>query len=151
MTQQAFLARCKSLHEVWQRVPNGYLRALLEKAGCPRAAVKDLGTIKLLQALTNIVQQLNAHEEAVGAFSSLRERDGWNDRNDAMAPLFLNNDLRIADAHESVNQCLETLRTMGFDTAHVNDGYGLAFDFVMDGVVGALNVCNTAARRLLEH
>lgn len=39
MTQQMFLARCKSLHEVWQRVPNGYLKSLLERAGCPRAVV----------------------------------------------------------------------------------------------------------------
>lgn len=45
MTQQMFLARCKSLHEV-QRVPNGYLKSLLERAGCPRGAVKDIGSLK---------------------------------------------------------------------------------------------------------
>ncbi|MCP3019633.1 hypothetical protein [Cupriavidus basilensis] len=150
MPQQAFLARCKSLHEVWQRVPNGYLKALLEKAGCPRAAVKDLGAIKLLQALTNIVQQLNEHEEPIDSFSSTHEPDGWGARSDAMAPLFLNYDLRIADAHESVGECLETLQTMGFDIAHVNNGYGLALDFVMDGVINALETFNSAASRLLE-
>jgi hypothetical protein len=150
MTQQSFLTRCKSLHEVWQKVPNGYLKSLLEKAGCPRATVEGLGTIKLLQALTNIVQNLNQHEEPIDAFSSTHEREGWGSRNDAMAPLFLNNDLRIADAHESVSKCLETLQTMGFDIAHVNDGYGLALDFVMDGVIAALEVFNSAAERLLN-
>lgn len=150
MTQQDFLARCKSLHEVWQKVPNGYLKTLLEKAGCPRAAVKDLGTIKLLQSLTNIVQQLNRHEEPIDDFISTCEREGWSDRNDAMAPLFLNNDLRIADAHESVSKCLKTLQTMGFDIAHVNDGYGLALDFVMDGVIDALRFFNSAAEGLLN-
>lgn len=33
MKQQDFLARCKSLQEVWQRVPNVYLKLLLEAAG----------------------------------------------------------------------------------------------------------------------
>src|SRR5450830_681784 len=112
MTQQAFLIRCKSLHEIWQRMPNGYLKTLLEKAGCPRAAVKDLGTIKLLQALLNIIQQLNHNAETIDAFPSNDERDNWKQRNDALAFLFFNNDLRIADAHESMEQCLTTLQTM---------------------------------------
>ncbi len=61
LSQQMFLARCKSLHEVWQRVPNGYLKSLLEGAGCPRTAVRDLGSLKLLQALLNVIERLNAH------------------------------------------------------------------------------------------
>ncbi|BFM41184.1 hypothetical protein [Synechocystis sp. LKSZ1] len=115
MSQQDFLARCKSLHEIWQKFPNGYLKRLLEKAGCPRVAIKELGSIKLLQALTNIIQQLNRHEEPIDTFSSTSEHEGWSDRNDAMAFLFLNNDLRIADAHESFSKCLQTLQNMGFD------------------------------------
>ena len=150
MTQQDFLARCKSLHEVWQKMPNKYLKTLLEKAGCPLADVKELGSIKLLQALANIIQHLNGHEETIDDFSSTHEREGWCDRNDAMAPLFLNNDLRIADAHESVSKCLETLQTMGFDIAHINDGYGLALDFVMDGVIDSLQSFNSAAECLLN-
>ncbi len=54
MTQQMFLARCKGLHEVWQRVPNGHLKSLLERAGCPKVAVRELGSLRLLQALLNI-------------------------------------------------------------------------------------------------
>lgn len=150
MTQQAFLTRCKSLHEVWQKVPNGYLRRLLETAGCPHNAVKDLGTIKLLQALTNIVQKLNHDEELIDSFSSTYEPEGWNSRNNALAPLFLNNDLRIAHAHESISKCLETLQTMGFDIAHINDGYGLALDFVMDGVIDAFNIFNSTVECLLN-
>lgn len=150
MSQQDFLARCKSLHEVWQKLPNGYLKTLLEKAGCPRTAVKELGSIKLLQALTNIIQQLNRHEESIDAFISTSEREGWSDRNDAMAFLFLNNDLRIADAHESFSECLKTLQNMGFDIAHINDGYGLALDFVMDGVIDSLQIFNSAVECLLD-
>ncbi|MBK9160473.1 MAG: hypothetical protein IPM27_02725 [Nitrosomonadales bacterium] len=150
MTQQMFLARCKSLHEVWQRVPNGHLKSLLERAGCPRGAIKDLGSLKLLQALLNVIERLNAHLEASDAFASGKEPEGWNDRNEAMAPLFLNNDLRIADAHETVEQCLTTLQRLGFDTANVNAGYGRALDFVMDGVINALGTVATAIDSLLS-
>jgi len=150
MTQQNFLARCKSLHEVWQRIPNGYLKSLLERAGCSRAAVRDLGSLKLLQALLNVIEKLNAHEEAIDVFASGREPEGWNDRNAAMAPLFLNNDLRIADAHETLEQCLTTLQQLGFDTANVNAGYGRALDFVMDGVISALGVLTTSIEDLVS-
>lgn len=149
MTQQMFLARCKSLHEVWQRVPNGYLKLLLERAGCPRVAIKELGSLKLLQALLNVIEKLNCHDEASDAFASGREPEGWDDRNEAMAPLFLNNDLRIADAHESMEKCLMTLQMLGFDTASVNDGYGRALDFVIDGVINSLWEVTAAIESLL--
>jgi len=149
MTQQIFLARCKSLHEVWQRVPNGYLKSLLERAGCPRADVKNLGSIKLLQSLLNIVERLNAQHEAKDAFPSHQEPEGWNERNDSMASLFLNNDLRIADAHEAMGDCLATLQRLGFDTASVNAGYGKALDFVMDGVIDAIGTVATEIDVLL--
>ena len=150
LSQQMFLARCKSLHEVWQRVPNGYLKSLLEGAGFPRTAVRDLGSLKLLQALLNVIERLNAHEEASDAFASATEPEGWRDRSEAMAPLFLNNDLRIADAHETVEQCLATLQRLGFDTANVNAGYGRALDFVMDGVINALETVAVALGKLLK-
>jgi len=150
MTQQMFLARCKGLHEVWQRVPNGYLKSLLERAGCPRVAVKELGSLRLLQALLNVIERPNAHEEASDAFASGREPEGWNGRNEAMAPLFLNNYLRIADAHEAVEQCLTTLQRLGFDTANVNAGYGRALDFVLDGVINALGAVAAAIEKLLR-
>lgn len=150
MTQQMFLARCKSLHEVWQRVPNGFLKVLLESAGCPKDEVRDLGSIKLLQALLNIVERLNAQDETADDFASNTEPEGWKERNAALAPLFLNNDLRIADAHEAVDKCLDTLQTLGFDTANINAGYGIALDFVMDGVITALETVSGAIEMLLR-
>jgi hypothetical protein len=113
-------------------------------------AVKDLGSLKLLQALLNVIEKLNAHEEASDAFISGKEPEGWSDRNEAMAYLFLNNDLRIADAHETVKQCLTTLQRLGFDTANVNAGYGRALDFVMDGVITSLGTVATAIENLLK-
>lgn len=135
MTQQAFLSRCKNLHEIWQHIPNGYLKLLLENAGCPRKEINNLGSIKLLQALLNIIETLNLHKESSDLFISSEELENWNDRNEVLAPLFLNNNLRIADAHEMVGDCLATLKDLGFDTANVNAGYGKVFDFVIDGVI----------------
>jgi hypothetical protein len=123
MTQQTFLARCKSLHEVWQKVPNGFLKQLLESAGCPRKAVKDLGSMKLLQALLNVVERLDVEEEARDAFTNIAEPDAWNSGNERMAPLFVAYDLRIADAHETFGESLQRLQELGFDTASLHQGY----------------------------
>jgi hypothetical protein len=150
MTQQAFLSRCKSLHEVWQRVPDGFLKSLLETAGCPRTKTKSLGSLKLLQALLNIVERLDAQEDACDAYGSAEEPEGWEARNQRMAALFLNNDLRIADAHDAVGQCINTLQDMGFDTAGLHDGYGRALDFVFDGVIEAFSAINRPIRRILS-
>lgn len=149
MTQQAFLARCKSLHEVWQRVPDGFLRQLLRKAGCPAEKVKGLGSLKLLQGLLNIVEHLDTQQESVDAFVRDAEPETWAEKNDRLAPLFLTNDLRIADAHESFGRALATLQALGFDTATVNQGYGKALDFVFDGVIGAFVAVNGSIARLL--
>lgn len=149
MSQQAFLARCKSLHEVWQRIPNGFLRLLLVKAGCPEDKMQGLGSLKLLQSILNIVEQLEAHQESVYAFANKEVPDGWASDNERMAPLFLNNDLRIADAHDAVGKALTALRRLGFDTASVSQGYGRALDFIFDGVIGAFEAINRPIRRVL--
>jgi hypothetical protein len=149
MSQQAFLSRCKALHEVWQKIPDGFLKSILEKAGCPRKDIRELGTLRLLQALLNIVQKLNRNEEARDAFQNELEPEGWRDRNAAMAPLFLNNDLRIADAHEAVEAAIATLQKLGFDIAALNQGYGRALDFMFDGTITAFACVNDESERLL--
>ena len=63
MTEQAFLARCKSLHELWQRIPDGFLGKPVAGAGHARATIKDLRSLKLLQALANILERLKANAE----------------------------------------------------------------------------------------
>jgi hypothetical protein len=112
--------------------------------------IKDLASIKLLQSLINIVQELNSQEEKVDAFSSTSEKQHWKRSNETLAHLFLNNDPRIADAHDSVESCLETLQNLGFDTANLNEGYGTALDFLMDGVINALASINKGIYSLLK-
>lgn len=150
MTQQAFLARCKSIHEVWQKLPNGFLKQVLQAAGVPRAKIANWASLKLLQALLNVLQRLDRDEEATDAFQSAEVPEGWEDRNQALAMLFVTNDLRIADAHDSVGESLQKLQEQGFDSASLHQGYGRALDFVLDGVVNSFSAINTPFRRLLE-
>jgi len=147
MTQQSFLARCKSLHEIWQRIPNGSLKLLLERAGCPKDKIKGLKSLKLLQVLLNI-NDLNFHKEAPDALISDDEPIDWHENNPALAPLFLNYNLRIADAHDAIDACLKTLESLGFDTAGINSGYGKALDFVMDRVIDSFTAITTAVEAL---
>jgi len=149
MTQQEFLARCKSLHEIWQRIPDGLLRRLVRAAGVPKDKSDGLKSAKLLEALLNITQQLDAQQEQADALLSKTEPEAWSQRNANMAMLFLNNDLRIADAHEAVAEAIKTLEKMGFEVASLNSGYGLALDFVFDGVIRAFESVNRALGGLL--
>ena len=150
MTQQMFLTRCKSLHELLQKIPNGYLKSLLVKAGCPRDKVRDLGSLKLIQSLLNILESLNEQHETIDVFTSVHELEGWKEQNNRMALLFLNNDLRIADAHDALDKCILTLQKLGFDTANLSTGYGKALDFVIDGVINSVNAIGTELKQLLQ-
>jgi hypothetical protein len=150
MTQQMFLTRCKSVHELLQKIPNGYLKSLLVKAGCPRGKIMGLGSLKLIQSLLNILESLNEQHETIDAFASVNEPECWKESNDGLASLFLNNDLRIADAHDALEKCIFTLQELGFDTANLSTGYGKALDFVMDGVINAVNAIGTELDKFLR-
>ena len=149
MTEQAFLSRCKSIHELWQRIPNGFLRSLLVSAGHTRSDIKTLGSLKLLQALLNIVERLNAEGERVDAFGADAEPEDLTTQNRALTTLFVNHDLRIADAHDA-DGVLGGLETLGFDTAALNQGYGHALDHIFDGVINAFSHLNTELVKLLN-
>jgi hypothetical protein len=149
MTEQAFLSRCKSIHEIWQRIPNACLRDFLVHAGHKRASIKDLGSLKLLQALTNVLDRLNRDGESIEALSAGTDPDDLTIRNGPLAPLFINNDLRIAHAH-SIGKTLIHLEKSGFDIASVNEGYGKALDHIFDGVVAAFFYINEQAEALLH-
>ena len=150
MTQQAFLTRCKSIHELWQKLPNGFLKQILQLAGVPRTKIADRASLKLLQTLRNILQRLDADEETVDAFKSDQVPENWDERSAELAMLFVANDLRIADAHDSVGESLQKLQDQGFDLATLHQGYGRALDFVLDGVINSFDAINTPLRRILS-
>ena len=149
MTEQAFLARCKNLHELWQRLPNGFLRKLVAGAGHARSEIKDLGSLKLLQALANILGRLNANAEEVDAFGTDALPDDLTCRNPALSALFVDNELRIADAH-GTGGVLRGLVTLGFDIAALQEGYGRALDHIFDGVIDGFSHLNAELCSLLH-
>jgi len=137
MTQQEFLARCKILHEIISRINEGFLNSLVQCAGCKPHSISKFRSLKLLQVVLNIVADLNRRGKEVSAFMSDDEPDNWKENNSKLAAIFINNDLRIVDAHMT-NECLQKLQRLGFDTASVNSGYGKAMDFIMDSVIKSL-------------
>lgn len=102
-----------------------------------------------MQALSNVVERLNFDGERVDAFGSNPEPNDLTDRNSALAALFVNNDLRIADAHDA-GGVLSGLEALGFDTAAVNQGYGRALDHVFDGIIDGFAHLNSELRKLLQ-
>jgi hypothetical protein len=149
MTEQAFLTRCKSLYEIWQRIPNSFLRQIVRKAGHSTNDVKGLGSLKLLQALSNIAERLNTEGDDVDSFDSDPEIGDLTERNPALAPLFINNELRIADAHDA-GGVLAALESIGFDVAALNEGYGRALDTIFDEVISAFAYLNGQLEALIE-
>jgi len=150
MSEQFLLARCKTIFEVWQRIPDGFLRQLLTKAGCPIIETRNLGSLKLLQAVLNILECLNKNAEEVMAFNNEEAHDGWNLENRSMAPMFLLNELRMIDAHalgKSTNLILEEYQV---DTSTVVEGYGLALDTIFDAVIDCLENFNSELHALLS-
>ena len=149
MTEQALLSRCKNIHELWQCIPNGFLRDLLVSVGHTRSDIKDLGSLKLLQALSNIVERLNTDGERVEAFGDGAKPEDLTTENGAFAMLFINNDLRIADAHDT-GAVVRKLGTAGFDAAALNEGYGRALDCIFDGVIATFSHLNRELSKLLN-
>lgn len=143
MTEQAFLSRCKSIHELWQQIPNAYLRDLIIHAGHARKTLneRNFASLRMLQGLTNILDRLNRNGESLDGFSAGAEPNDLEARNAALAPLFINNDLRIVDAHNA-GGALALLEKLGFDVASTNEGYGRALDHVFDGVIDAFGYIN---------
>ncbi len=136
MSEQKFLSRCKEIHELWQKIPNGILRRIADEGGHDPKSYKSFGSLKLLQILTNILERLNSNYETTANFSGGHQESEIADRNANLAPLFLTADLRNADAHTG-GSVSKTLTQMGFDMLQTNSGYGTALDFVFDQNIAA--------------
>lgn len=49
--------------------------------------------------------------------------------------VFLNNELRIADTHDAIKNCIDALQSVSFDTVSLSVGYERSLDFVLDEVI----------------
>jgi hypothetical protein len=135
-------------NEIIQRIPTKFLKRLLPVAGCLKDEFKDLRTLKLMEAVLNLISGLNHSGDDLDGFRDCAKDINWKARNSDLAPLFVNNDLRIADAHETPGDCLKALESLGFDSSLTNDGYGRALDFAFDAVIIALQKFSEAITQL---
>jgi hypothetical protein len=146
MTEQAFLARCKTLNELLQKaLPNDQLKALLQAAGVKPGDLQTVQSLRLLQGLVNLADALISQHQDLSTFKDSAADTNWNERNAVLAPLFVTYDLRIADAHEAAGW-QGRLQDLAFDVARLRSGHGLALDFMFDQVINALRTINLLAR-----
>lgn len=148
MQEQDFLARCKTLSEILGRIKTGPLKQILVAAGCDKESLEGWRGLKLLQALTNILDELTDNAEDAGSFNGYAQNIDYAKRNKALAPLFILNDLRNADAHESVHKCILAIEALGFDHAQLRDGYGLVLDYILDKTINSIAYINKKTQLL---
>ena len=120
----------------------GTLRRVLRALGANKDDVANLQGLKLLQGILNILEHLNEQLEDKSALVSSAKVIDWRKENSIIASLFVNNDLRNAESHESVEEAIKVLERLGFDTSTVSSGYGTALDFLLDGVIESIKSIN---------
>lgn len=142
MYQQDFLSRCKTLNEIIVRLKIGTLRKVLRALGANKDDISNLQGLKILQGILNILGHLNEQLEDESALADSAKMIDWKKINPTMAPLFVNNELRNAESHESIEEAIKVLEKLGFDTSTVSSGYGKALDFLLDGVIDSIKSIN---------
>ncbi len=150
MYEQDFLSRCKTINEILMRLKPGSIKNILVTLGVERKRINDFKTLKLLQILLNIFEKLDDDYESKEALIGYSIDFDVLKPNFKMAPLFINNDLRNAEAHESVGEALELLRRLGFDPSSVSSGYGKALDFLLDKVIESIEMLNNHIENILH-
>lgn len=150
MNEQDFLSRCKTLNEIIGRIKPGSLKKVMISMGCTRKECAQLGGLKLIQGISNILSKRNNDLEDVLSLKNSACEIDWKEASDALAFLFINNDLRNADAHELIGESIEALERLGFDSRTIVDGYGSALDYLLNGVIDAIKLININAQEILN-
>lgn len=150
MYEQDFLSRCKTLHEIIGRFKPGSLKKLMIPMGCTNKELSQLRGLKLIQGISNILKKLNTDFEGASSLVNSAQEIDWKKTNEDMAFFFINNDLRIADAHENIGESIGALEKLGFDSRTIVDGYGTALDYLLDGVINTFRIINKNAKEILN-
>ncbi|WP_028112428.1 hypothetical protein [Ferrimonas kyonanensis] len=151
MQEHDFLSRCKTINEILNKIKVGNLKKLLVAMGIAKKEINNFQALKLLQGILNFSEALLEYGEDASAFSYASNFSDLNTRNEKLASLFINNDLRNAEAHEAVNKSIEHLANIGFDSATLKSGYSQALDFVFDSVIDSLSYLNYKLKGALSN
>lgn len=150
MTQSAFLSRCKSLSELIGRLSQKPLKAILRHCGCSAEDLRELRSLRLLQAILTISQEINARGGDWGSLQGSSSEVDWKVNNPGMTPIVVVNDLRNAEAHENFENIMAAITALDFDTALLNEGYGTALDHVFRRCAETLRLLSDQLGRLLS-
>ncbi|MBH3270017.1 hypothetical protein I5N37_01415 [Serratia marcescens] len=150
MQEQDFLARCKTINEIINKIRIGSLKKLSIAMGVNAKDVERLQTLRLLQGILNLTESIIEQNEEPSALKHANEFTNFNSRNLKLAALFINNDLRNSEAHEAVGKSIEHLAKLGFDSATLASGYSRALDFMFDKVIESLRCMNMDLNKVLS-
>ncbi|KMK85830.1 hypothetical protein [Pectobacterium brasiliense] len=150
MQEQDFLARCKTINEIINKIRAGSLKKLIIAMGVNAKDVERLQPLKLLQSILNLTEGIIEQNEEPSALKHANEFTNFNSTNLNLAPLFINNDLRNSEAHEAVDKSIEHLAKLGFDSATLASGYSHALDFLFNKVIESLNHVNIALNKAMR-
>lgn len=150
MQEQDFLARCKTINEIINKIKIGTLKKLSIAMGVNAKDVERLQTLKLLQGILNFTDVIIEQNEEPSALKNANELTIFNSPNLKLSALFINNDLRNAEAHEAVGKSIEHLANLGFDCATLASGYSHALDFIFDKIIKSLNDFNENLNKILH-
>lgn len=149
MQEQDFLARCKTINEIVNKIKVGSLKKLSIAMGVNAKDVEKLQTLRLLQGILNLTEFILVQNEEPSALKYANQFTDFNLRNIKLAALFINNDLRNSEAHEAVDKSIEHLAKLGFDSATLASGYSHALDFLFDKVIESLKHINTVLKTVI--
>jgi hypothetical protein len=156
LSADAFLDRCMCLHKlIIEGLSEGKLRRTLEAIGVPLAAIRDLGTLKLLDCIVRLAQLasstgLDISEDGPQLWERLA-KDGTVPAQ-PVAHLFALYDIRKLKAHK-VGDCAKQLHNelerFGIAPGEEAGGYGEILDQVYDLLIVELRELTTkiGARR----
>lgn len=143
-----FLDRCMSLTKLLiEGLRERPIREILRALCAPDKAIKDLGTLKLLDRVICMCQVANETGLALNAGDSSvwdrLSRDGTTPAR-PITHLFALYDLRIVKAHVTGDRAklFDCLSRFGIDQNDTTAGYGLALDRVYDALIAELDRVN---------
>lgn len=150
MQEQDFLARCKTINEIINKIKIGSLKKLSIAMGVAPKDVERLQALKLLQGILNFTDVILEQNEEQSALKHANELATFSSLNLKLAALFINNDLRNAEAHEAVDKSIGHLANLGFDSATLASGYSHALDFIFDKIIESLKIFNANLNKILN-
>ncbi len=118
--------------------------------GVDKKSIAQLQTLKLLQGILTLCEAIADQNEDPSELKHANLFADFNARNIKVAPLFINNDLRNAEAHEAVGKSIQHLTNLGFESATLASGYNHALDFIFDKVTESLSYINFILNKVLR-